>query len=62
MNGGSNDISLFIRTYNNTLMKHELKEIGFKESEINLMSDRDVDIYLTLHQKNQERMENERGG
>lgn len=40
-------------------MRHALTEIGFDEKEINAMSERDVDIYLSIHKKAMERAENE---
>ena len=40
-------------------MKHTLIEIGFIDEEIQTMSERDVDIYLSIHKKAIERAENE---
>lgn len=38
-------------------MRHALEEIGFKHEEIQNMTERDVDIYLSLHKKNIEQSE-----
>ena len=43
-------------------MRHGLEEIGFKCEEIQSMTERDVDIYLSLHKKNIEQSENNKIG
>lgn len=58
MDGGANNISPYIRNYNFTLMKKCLREIGFDEKNIMVMSERDVDIYISMHEKNQEKENN----